>query len=91
MRRVDGGSGDNSRYAELCYSDLPYPLPGHGLRRAARAVHRLRGRYPDLEYPVLIGYFAYGAAVVDQARDRRPDVAARSTLPCRCSASTPRS
>ena len=23
------------------------------------------GRYPDLEYPVLIGYFAYGAAVVD--------------------------
>jgi uncharacterized membrane protein len=39
------------------------------------------GRYPDLEYPVLIGYFAYGAAVVDQVVTGARDVAARSTLP----------
>ena len=39
------------------------------------------GRYPDLEYPVVIGYFAYGAALVTQALNGWPDLPSARALP----------
>jgi uncharacterized membrane protein len=70
--------GDKLRYAKMCYSDVPYLYTDRGF--AARFVPYTDngGRYPALEYPVLTGYFAYGAAVLTQGLASHPvDVAAR--------------
>ena len=57
---TDGWSGADTRYAQLCYSDLPYLYVGRGLAEGVVPYSDTQGRYPDLEYPVLIGYFASG-------------------------------
>ena len=38
------------------------------------------GRYPAMEYPVLIGYFAYGAAWVTQTLSGSPDLRERALV-----------
>ena len=73
--------GDKLRYSKMCYSDVPYLYTDRGF--AARFVPYTDngGRYPALEYPVLIGYFAYGAAVLTQGLSSHPvDVAARQRV-----------
>ncbi len=64
---ADDWSGDPSRYAQLCYSDIPFLYVGRGFAEGALPYADSGGRYPDLEYPVLIGYFAHTAALVTQA------------------------
>lgn len=59
-----------ARYAQMCYSDLPYLYVGRGLAERQwpytdDAV--ARERYPAMEYPVGIAYWAWGTAVVSQA------------------------
>jgi uncharacterized membrane protein len=63
----------------MCYSDVPYLYSGRGLAAGYVPYSDNGGRYPALEYPVVIGYFAYGAALVTQGlSDPPPDPAART-------------
>ena len=78
---ADDWGGGNSRYAQLCYTDLPYLYVSRGFAERHVPFTDSAGRYPDLEYPVLIGYFAYAAAVVDQVVTGAEDVGARSSVP----------
>ena len=52
--------GEDSRYAQMCYSDVPYLYVGRGFAELEVPFTDSGGRYPDLEYPVVIGWFAYG-------------------------------
>ena len=89
----DGWNGEDTRYAQLCYSDLPYLYVGRGFAELQVPFTDSEGRYPDLEYPVLIGYLAYGAAVVDPGgarlpRPRRPPRRPGRRPSARCPGST---
>jgi uncharacterized membrane protein len=74
-------SGEKFRYAALCYSDVPYLYTGRGFAELTVPFTDTGGRYETLEYPVLIGYFAYGAAVVTHALSGWPDLSSRAALP----------
>ncbi len=78
---LDDWSGDDTRYARLCYSDVPYLYVGRGFAERRVPYADSEGRYPDLEYPVLIGLVAYGGAVLTQALHGWPDVEERRALP----------
>jgi uncharacterized membrane protein len=69
------------RYAAMCYSDVPYLYVGRGLAELNLPFSDTGGRYQVLEYPVVIGYFAYGAAALTQAVAGAVDVDARRALP----------
>ena len=69
------------RYAAMCYSDVPYLYTGRGLAELAPPFSDTGGRYQVMEYPVVIGYFAYGAAVITHFLSGSPDVEARAALP----------
>ena len=64
----------------MCYSDVPYLYSGRGFAAGYRPYADTAGRYPAMEYPVLTGYFAYGAARLTQAIGDPPDLAARAPL-----------
>jgi uncharacterized membrane protein len=74
----DQWSGSKLRYAAMCYSDVPYLYAGRGFAAGFPPYADTEGRYPAMEYPVLIGYFAYGAALVTQALGDPPDLNARA-------------
>lgn len=74
---ADDWSGGSSRYAQMCYSDIPYLYVGRGFAEAALPYADSGGRYPDLEYPVLIGWFAHASALVTQAVNGSPDLESR--------------
>ena len=78
---ADGWGGDNSRYAKMCYSDIPYLYVPRGFAERALPFADSAGRYPDLEYPVLIGYIAYAGAVVTQALHGWPESGPRESVP----------
>lgn len=78
---ADDWSGENSRYAQMCYSDIPYLYVGRGFAEASLPYADSDGRYPDLEYPVLIGYFAHVSALVTQAVNGGADLEARRLAP----------
>ena len=63
----------------MCYSDVPYLYVGRGFAERVLPFSDTGGRYGDLEYPVGIGYFAYGAARPDPRGQRlaRPGRAGR--------------
>ena len=69
------------RYAAMCYSDVPYLYTGRGLAELHWPFGDSQGRYEAMEYPVVIGYFAYGAAALTQVLAGAPDVQARRALP----------
>jgi uncharacterized membrane protein len=73
----DNWSGDKLRYGAMCYSDVPYLYPGRGFAAGYLPYADNGGRYPAMEYPVVIGYFAYTAARVTQVLDG-VDVSARA-------------
>ena len=74
-------AGGTTRYAEMCYSDVPYLYTGRGFAERLPPYSDTGGRYQALEYPVVIGYFAYGAAIVTHALSGWPDVAGRAQVP----------
>ncbi len=74
-------TGEEFRYAALCYSDVPYLYTGRGFAERSVPYSNTDGRYQTMEYPVVIGYFAYGAAVLTHAVSGWPDVEARASLP----------
>jgi uncharacterized membrane protein len=69
-----------SRYSEMCYSDLPYLYVGRGFAELdwpySDAIG-VRDRYDVMEYPVGIAYYAYGAAYVTHWLSGSPDIAQR--------------
>jgi uncharacterized membrane protein len=74
-------TGESYRYAALCYSDVPYLYVGRGFAERSVPFSDTGGRWQVMEYPVVIGYFAYGSALVTQALSGWPDVAEREALP----------
>lgn len=72
---------DQQRYGAMCYSDVPYLYTGRGFAERVVPYTDTDGRYQDLEYPVLIGYFAYGAAIVTHVLSGWPDLEERQALP----------
>ena len=73
--------GGNQRYAQMCYSDVPYLYTGRGFAERIVPFTDTNGRYETMEYPVVIGYFAYGAAVLTHAFSGWPDLAGRQAVP----------
>ena len=69
------------RYSAMCYSDVPYLYTGRGFAEGRLPFSDTGGRYEVLEYPVVIGYFAYGAAVLTHAVSGEPDLEARRAVP----------
>lgn len=69
------------RYAAMCYSDVPYLYTGRGFAELHVPFSDSGGRYQAMEYPVAIGYFAYGVAVLTHWVSGSPDVEARRALP----------
>ncbi|MGH3356948.1 MAG: glycosyltransferase family 87 protein [Nocardioidaceae bacterium] len=64
-----------TRYTQMCYSDIPYLYSGRGFAQGEPPYLDNGGRYEYLEYPVLTGAFAYGAAVLTHAVFGEPDLA----------------
>ena len=77
----DNWSGGSSRYAQMCYSDVPYLYTGRGFAERSVPFSDTGGRWQVMEYPVVIGYFAYGATLVTHALVGWPDVEERRALP----------
>lgn len=77
----DGWSGEDTRYAMACYSDVPYLYVARGFAERQLPYADTEGRYPDLEYPVLTGLVAYAGAVVTQALHGWPEVGTRRVVP----------
>jgi uncharacterized membrane protein len=74
---ADGWTGGATRYVAMCYSDIPYLYVQRGFAELRVPYADSDGRYPDLEYPVLTGWFAYGGAVVTQALSGGADLEQR--------------
>lgn len=77
----DWTGSDEQRYGAMCYSDVPYLYAGRGFAERVVPFTDTDGRYGDLEYPVLIGYFAYGSAIITHALRGWPDLELRKALP----------
>lgn len=72
------------RYSAMCYSDLPYLYTGRGLAELSWPYsddEQTRLRYPVMEYPVTIAYFAYGTAWITQMVSGADDVDQRRLEP----------
>ena len=67
-------SGTPTPFTHLCYSDIGYLYAGRGFAEGITPYADTAGRYPDLEYPVLTGAFAYAAGLVTHALVDQPDV-----------------
>jgi uncharacterized membrane protein len=79
---VDRWNGSDQRYRLMCYSDIPYLYAARGFAERWVPFTDNGGRYMFLEYPVLTGYFAYGAALATQAvAPGDADIATRRLLP----------
>ena len=74
-------TGGDERYAAMCYSDVPYLYTGRGFAELRFPYGADDDRYPAMEYPVMIGYFAYGAAALTHAVSGWPDLEQRAFRP----------
>ncbi len=70
-------TGDEARYAKMCYSDVPYLYITRGYAEGRWPYSDSGGRYEVTEYPVGISYLAWGAAKVTQVEPIGPPVAQR--------------
>jgi uncharacterized membrane protein len=72
-----------TRYSEMCYSDLPYLYVGRGFAELewpySDAID-VRDRYDVMEYPAGISYYAYGAAQVTHWLSGSPDLLPRGAM-----------
>jgi uncharacterized membrane protein len=69
-----------ARYAQMCYSDLPYLYTGRGFAELNWPYSddaQVRARYEVMEYPVGISYWAWGTAWVTHWLNGSPDVSTR--------------
>lgn len=69
-----------SRYSQMCYSDLPYLYTGRGfaeLNWPYSDDHQVRDRFEVMEYPVGISYWAWGTAWVTHWITGSPDLEPR--------------
>jgi uncharacterized membrane protein len=57
-------SNNDVRYSKMCYSDVPYLYTGRGFAEHRWPYGEGDGRYPAMEYPVLISYLAWGASEI---------------------------
>ena len=74
---------DEVRYSDLCYSDLPYLYVGRGfaeLEWPYSDAIGVRDRYPVMEYPVGIAYYAWATSYVTHWLSGSPDLASRGAL-----------
>jgi uncharacterized membrane protein len=74
----------NTNYSHMCYSDLPYLYTGRGFAELHWPYlddESVRARYPAMEYPVVISYWAWWAAKVAVTISGSPDVSARAGVP----------
>jgi len=78
---VTGWADSELRYAAMCYSDIPYLYTGRGFAELWPPFSDTGGRYRVMEYPVVIGYFAYGAAVITHLVSGSPDLGVRRSAP----------
>ncbi len=82
---ADAWQGEgSSRYAHMCYSDLPYLYTGRGFAELDWPYTddvQVRQRYPTMEYPVVISYWAWGTAWVTHGLSGSPDVSERYAVP----------
>ena len=72
-------TNSQSRYSEMCYSDLPYLYVGRGFAELDWPYSDspdVRDRYDVIEYPVGIAYYAFGAAEVTHWLSGSPNLAA---------------
>ena len=60
---------------------MPYLYTGRGFAERLVPYTDTDDRYPVMEYPVVIGYFAYGAGILTHVLSGWPDVTERSTVP----------
>ncbi len=76
-------TNSQSRYSEMCYSDLPYLYVGRGFAELdwpySDAID-VRDRYDVMEYPVGISYYAYGAAQVTHWVSGFPNLLPRGAM-----------
>jgi uncharacterized membrane protein len=61
-------------FTHLCYSDIGYLYADRGFAENKVPYLDDSGRYPVMEYPVLTGFFAYGAGLVTNWLIDAPDV-----------------
>ena len=74
----------NREHTPMCYSDLPFLYQGRGLAELKwpySADPTTRERYPVMEYPVGISYWAWGTAWVTHWLAGSPDLAPRAAQP----------
>ena len=76
----DDWSGDKLRYSAMCYSDVPYLYSGRGFAAGYLPYADNGGRYQAMEYPVVIGYFAYGTAWITRTLAGSPDLTERRAV-----------
>jgi uncharacterized membrane protein len=76
-------TNSQSRYSEMCYSDLPYLYVGRGFAELdwpySDALD-VRDRYEVMEYPVGISYYAFAAAEVTHWLSGSPDLLPRGAM-----------
>ncbi len=73
-----------TRYAAMCYSDLPYLYTGRGMVEHAWPYSddpQVRERFAVMEYPVGISYWAWGTAWATHAVVGFPDLTERYRTP----------
>ncbi len=81
---ADSWQDGDERYSRMCYSDLPYLYTGRGLAELNWPYsddQEVRDRYPVMEYPVLISYYAWGTAWVTHWLTGSPDLSRRYSMP----------
>ena len=78
---ADNWMDGDSRYTQMCYSDLPYLYVGRGFAELSWPYDddpETRAKYEVMEYPVGISYFAWATAHVTQRLTGSPDLDARA-------------
>jgi len=69
------------RYSAMCYSDVPYLYTARGFAELKVPFGAGQARYQTMEYPVMIGYVAYGTALGTHLVVGWPDLDERTSLP----------
>ncbi|MCW2785517.1 MAG: integral rane protein [Marmoricola sp.] len=70
-------SNTSVRYAKMCYSDVPYLYTDRGFAEHRYPYAKSNGRYPAMEYPVLIADFAWAASEITALMPSGPSQAIR--------------
>ena len=85
--------GDSSiNYSKMCYSDLPYLYTGRGFAELHWPYvddEDVRARYPAMEYPVVISYWAWWTADITLRWSGSPDLEERAGMPADSLAALP--